>query len=192
MLDDGNILRVSTTQNSVLIIILGLMQPIILIIVIALIISLILSYRISGSIIKPINDLDPDNPDENVAYEELTPLLNKLNLQKRTISNQIKDAEKSREEFRLICENMSEGFLVTDRDAKILSYNSAEGSVPIDGRTYNLIANPVYNSNEIIGTVIVIIDVTEITKREQLRREFTANVSHELNPPSPQFRALPK
>lgn len=115
----------AATQNSVIIILLGLVQPIILIIAIALGISMFLSARLSKFIIKPIDELDLDNPEDNEAYEELTPLLKKLTAQNKTIKQQIAQAEQSREEFKLICENMSEGLLVIDRHAKVLSYNNA-------------------------------------------------------------------
>ena len=219
-LDDGTILRVSTTQNSVVIILLGLLQPLIIIIVLALIISIFLSYRLSKAIIKPINELDLDNPAANETYEELTPLLKKMSAQKKTIDKQIKEAEQKQEEFKLITENMSEGLLVIDKDSNVLSYNQAairlleisdvksgsvlafnrskgfrsvvekalsgeraENDITHDENTYNLIANPVYENDKIIGAVIVIIDITESVKREQLRQEFTSNVSHELKTP---------
>ena len=219
-LDDGTILRVSTTQNSVVIILLGLLQPLIIIIVLALVISIFLSYRLSKAIIKPINELDLDNPAANETYEELTPLLKKISAQKKTISNQIKEAKQKQEEFKLITENMSEGLLIIDKDFNILSYNQAaktlldvddaenksvlsfnrsrgfrntietalsgeraENDITHDENTYNLIANPVYENEKIIGAVIVIIDITESVKREQLRQEFTSNVSHELKTP---------
>ena len=219
-LDDGNILRVAATQNSVIVILLGLVQPIILIIAIALGISFFLSARVSKFIIKPIDELDLDNPEDNEAYEELTPLLKKLTAQNKTIKQQIAQAEQSREEFKLICENMSEGLLVIDRHAKVLSYNNAalhlleiteikdnnvltlnrakgfrsviekalegqraESSISTDESIYSLIANPVCRNEKVIGAVIVIIDITENAKREQLRREFTSNVSHELKTP---------
>jgi len=219
-LDDGTILRVSTTQNSVVIILLGLLQPLIIIIVLALIISIFLSYRLSKAIIKPINELDLDNPASNETYEELTPLLKKMSAQKKTIDKQIKEAEQKQEEFKLITENMSEGLLVIDKDSNVLSYNQAavrlleisdvksgsvlafnrskgfrsviekalsgeraESNISHDENTYNLIANPVYENDKIIGAVIVIIDITESVKREQLRQEFTSNVSHELKTP---------
>ncbi len=219
-LENGNILRVSTTQNSVVAVLMGLLQPIAIIIAIALIISLFLSYRVSNSIIKPINSLDLENPEKNVTYDELTPLLKKLMIQKKTINKQIEEAKKSREEFNLICENMNEGFLVLDNNLKVLSYNTsalnllgiedvkddnvlsfnktrnfrevtqkalsgerAESNALIDGKIYDLIANPVYEKGKTIGAVIVIIDITESEKREQMRREFTSNVSHELKTP---------
>ena len=219
-LEDGTILRVSTTQNSVVIILLGLLQPLIIIIVLALIISIFLSYRLSKAIIKPINELDLDNPAANETNEELTPLLKKISAQKKTISNQLKEAKQKQEEFKLITENMSEGLLIIDKDFNILSYNQAaktlldvddaenksvlsfnrsrgfrntieaalsgeraENDITHDENTYNLIANPVFEGDKIIGAVIVIIDITESVKREQLRQEFTSNVSHELKTP---------
>ncbi len=220
-LSDGTVLRVSATQDSVFVLLLNLVYPLCVIIVVALIISLVISHRVSKSIIKPINELDLDNPAGNEAYEELTPLLKKISAQKRTIEKQVRAARQKQEEFNLITENMSEGLLVIDSNANVLSYNKAAvhlleidnikngGSVLLFNRTkgfrelveqvlvgnraeneiihdesvYNLIANPVYEGNAVIGAVIVIIDITESVRREQLRREFTSNVSHELKTP---------
>lgn len=218
-LSNGTVLRVSTTQYTIITIILGLLQPLIFVLVIAMTLSLFLSSKVSKRLVKPINSIDLDNPENCDTYDELSPLLHKIINQNRTIARQIEKARQVQEEFRLITENMSEGFLVIDKNTKILSYNSAalklldaekaEDNVltlnrtsgfidavttALDGRraenamlhgdrTYNLIANPVFNSGEVIGAVIVIIDVTETAKREAMRREFTANVSHELKTP---------
>ena len=220
LLKNGTVLRVSTTQDSVIIILLGLMYPIILVIVIVLLLTLYLSHRVSKSIINPLNNLDLDNPENNVTYEELTPLLKKVVSQKRKIDEQLKQAEQKQEEFRLITENMAEGFLVIDHQTNLLTYNSAalkllditevqkgsvlavnrtkgfrdvvhkvltgehtENTINIDDKHYDLIANPVYDENKVIGAVIVILDVTESVDRETLRSEFTSNVSHELKTP---------
>ena len=219
-LDDGTILRVSTTQNSVILILLGLLYPMIIIIVLALILSAILSNRVSKKIIKPINAIDLENPSENITYEEITPLLKKISAQNKTIDCQLKEAKQRQEEFKLITENMSEGLLVIDKNANVLSYNDAalrlleitdttngsvlafnrskgfresveaaltgkrcENEISIEDNTYSVIANPVSVNEKIIGAVIVILDITENVKREQLRREFTSNVSHELKTP---------
>ncbi|MDD6564106.1 MAG: histidine kinase dimerization/phospho-acceptor domain-containing protein, partial [Clostridiales bacterium] len=219
-LDDGTILRVSTTRNSVIVILLGLLYPTIIIIVLALILSAILSNRVSKNIIKPINEIDLENPSENIVYEEITPLLKKISAQNKTIDRQLKEAKQRQEEFKLITENMSEGLLVIDKNANVLSYNDAalrlleitdvtngsvlafnrskgfresveaaltgkrcENEISIEDNTYSVIANPVYVNEKIIGAVIVILDITENVKREQLRREFTSNVSHELKTP---------
>lgn len=219
-LSDGSILRVSTEQYTVITILLGMLQPILFIMFVALILTLVLSSRVSKAIIGPINRLDLEAPENNDTYEELTPLLRKIADQKRTIAEQLAHAYKKQKEFNLITENMSEGFLVIDSDANLLTYNSsalqlidivppAERSVLLfcrakefrevvsdvlsgnraenimvrDGRSYSLIANPVFENEAVIGAVVVILDITEREKRDTLRREFTANVSHELKTP---------
>ena len=219
-LSDGSILRVSTEQYTVVTILMGMLQPILFIMFVALILTLVLSAKVSKAIIEPINKLDLEIPENNDTYEELTPLLRKISDQKETIGEQLADARKKQKEFNLITENMSEGFLVIDADANLLTYNSAalnllEITPPADRsvllfcrakefrgvisdvlsgikaentmvrgeRSYSLIANPVYEKESVIGAVVVILDITEREKRDMLRREFTANVSHELKTP---------
>lgn len=219
-LSDGSVLRVSTNQYTIVTIILGLIQPLIIILVIALAISIFLSSRVAKSVIKPINEINLDNPEDSDTYDELSPLLNKIVNQNRLIKKQLETAKQAREEFRLITENMSEGFLIIDKNSRLLSCNTsalqlldahimnaesvlalnrssdfrhtidttlsgkrAENIMQHGESTYNLIANPVMEKDKIIGAVIVIIDITESAKREAIRREFTANVSHELKTP---------
>lgn len=219
-LSDGSILRVSTEQYTVVTILMGMLQPILFIMFVALILTLVLSARVSKAIIEPINKLDLEIPENNDTYEELTPLLRKIADQKETIGEQLADARKKQKEFNLITENMSEGFLVIDANANLLTYNSAalnlleitppadrsvllfcrakefrgvisdvlsgikaENTMVREERSYSLIANPVYEKESVIGAVVVILDITEREKRDMLRREFTANVSHELKTP---------
>lgn len=122
-LENGDVLRVSATQSSVIVVLLELIQPLILIVLVTMLISFVLSKRASRAIVKPINNLDLDNPWENVVYDELTPLLRKMSAQKLTIERQIRDARQKQEEFRLITENMSEGLLVIDAYTNVLMYN---------------------------------------------------------------------
>ena len=218
-MDNGNILRVSTTQYTVVTILMSLIQPILIVFVIAIAVSFALAQKVSKSIIKPINELDLDNPSNNEPYDELAPLLQKISKQKRTIEKQIKEAEYRQEEFRLITENMKEGFIVVDNQMNLLTYNRSalrllgiekekpediltepddnlfyvmnkalkgereKSDLTLGNNNYSLIANPVFENDKVIGAVILIIDVTESVKREQLRREFTSNVSHELKTP---------
>ena len=219
-LSDGSILRVSTEQYTVITILMGMFQPVLCIIFVALILTLALSARVSKAIIEPINRLDLEMPENNDAYEELTPLLRKIADQKETIEEQLANARKKQKEFNLITGNMSEGFLVIDADANLLTYNSAalnlleivppadrnvllfcrakefrdvisdvlsgiraENTMARNERIYSLIANPVFEKETVIGAVVVILDITEREKRDTLRREFTANVSHELKTP---------
>ncbi len=217
---NGNILRVSVKHYTVITILLGLVQPILVTLLIAAVLCFVLSSKLSKSIVKPINSLDLDAPENNNAYEELAPLLKKISRQRRIIDEQLQTAKRLQEEFRLITENMSEGFLVINRERNVLTHNSAalrllkiseppNGNVLAVNRSepfrnaveralsgersenemmfgescYGIIANPVLNDGEVIGAVIIILDVTERVRREQLRREFTANVSHELKTP---------
>ena len=58
-----------------------------------------------------------------------------------------------------------------------------EERLEANGRICQIFANPVFRDEEIAGMILVIFDATEKEEREQLRREFTANVSHELKTP---------
>lgn len=220
-LDNGQILRISADQFTIVTILLGISQPIAIVVIVAIVLSLILSTNVAKHIVEPINDLDLDDPMENTVYDELSPLLRKIAHQNSTIEEQLKEARQKQEEFRIITDNMSEGFIVIDNQMKILTYNAAalklfgaeqktpenilalsrskpfrdaiyksldgehsQAEMTTDERVYSIISNPVYDTEqEVIGAVIVVIDITEISRREQLRREFTSNVSHELKTP---------
>ncbi len=220
-LDSGQILRISADQFTIVTILLGISQPIAIVVIAAIVLSLILSTNVAKHIVEPINDLDLDDPMENTVYDELSPLLRKIAHQNSTIEEQLKEARQKQEEFRIITDNMSEGFIVIDNQMKILTYNAAalklfgaeqktpenilalsrskpfrdaiyksldgehsQAEMTTDERVYSIISNPVYDTEqEVIGAVIVVIDITEISRREQLRREFTSNVSHELKTP---------
>lgn len=219
-LSDGSILRLSAPQSTIFAFLSDLIGPICIVILIALILSAVLAIKLSESILKPINALDLDNPENNKTYDELAPLLTKINRQKLVIENQLHEAKQKQKEFKLITDNMREGLLVIDSNSDILTYNAAaekllditdetslaslkiyrstqvidavdealkgnnsECQITQHSRQYSLIANPVFRDGEIIGAVIVLLDVTEKAQREQLRREFTANVSHELKTP---------
>ena len=75
------------------------------------------------------------------------------------------------EVFREVFDNIREG-------------RHCENTVTVSGMYYEVAANPVFDETGApCGAVILVIDVTEKEKREKLRREFTANVSHELKTP---------
>lgn len=219
-LENGNILRVSTRQYTIVTILLSLVHPLLVVLILALLLSFLLSSRVAKSFIRPINNLDLDHPENNDVYQELSPLLRKIAMQKKTITKQLEDAGQKQKEFHLLTENMHEGFLVIDHERSLLSYNSAalrllgadgaqhtnvltlnrtqefrevvdsvlngermECSMQRGDLTYQLIGNPVTENHKVIGGIIIIFDITESAKRETLRREFTANVSHELKTP---------
>lgn len=124
-LDNGQILRISADQFTIVTILLGISQPIAIVVIAAIVLSLILSTNVAKHIVEPINDLDLDDPMENTVYDELSPLLRKIAHQNSTIEEQLKEARQKQEEFRIITDNMSEGFIVIDNQMKILTYNAA-------------------------------------------------------------------
>ena len=221
-LADGSVLRVSSTQYSVWMLVLQALQPVALMMLLAFVLAMVLASRVSRQMVEPINNIDLSDPAGGETYEELTPLLTKLRSQQRQIQRQMRDLKRRQEEFIAITENMSEGFLVIDQETRVLTYNSAvlrllyaqdpaeegesvyalnreagfrrcveealagrrcEQLLEKDDDCRQIIASPVEQDGQIAGAVLVILDVTEKEQRERLRREFTANVSHELKTP---------
>ena len=220
-LKDGTVLRVSDTQDSVLALVENLLLPLCGLLFLMLILSGIMASVISKRIVKPVNELDLEHPEENDAYDEVQPLLSKIGRQNRQIRLQLEAARRQQKEFSIITENMQEGLLVIDRYTMVLSVNSSVGKLlkvkevktgesvyllnrseefrdivcqvldgkhedkvlRLDGSEIQVIANPVTRENKTEGAVILLVDVTEKVEREQLRREFSANVSHELKTP---------
>lgn len=221
-LSDGNILRVANTISSVYAAMFATLPWIIGIFLLSLVVSAIIARILTSSIVKPINQLDLDAPGENVIYDELTPLLSRMDKQRKQIGDQIDILNTRQIEFKAITENMREGLLIINDKAEVLSYNSSALSLfghsadfpdhasvymlsrnvefsemiecgisgkpmgqtlKLNGRYCEILVNPVISGDKVSGAVIVVLDVTEREKREDMRREFTANVSHELKTP---------
>ena len=222
LLENGQVLRISSTQYSSMALLVSLTQPLFLVLLFAALTGTVLAYRLSARLTRPLNEIDLEHPQVNQApYEELKPLLRRLHHQNRHIKEQIRQLQAQKRQFTAITDNMQEGFLVLDADGLVLSYNSSatrllqpekpldgrnirdltgepdlleslrgaqegehvEQLVPLHGRICQLFANPVYQESSLTGIVLVLLDVTEQQEREGLRREFSANVSHELKTP---------
>ena len=220
-LPDGTVLRLSVAQSTLLTLLLGMMQPITIIIVIAVALSFFLAYRLSMHITDPLNRLNLDDPLNNEGYDELSPLLRRIDAQQRQIRKQEKELRKKQEEFEAVTDNMAEGILLLNPNGMILEINRAaaalfgttgacigrhilsvcrnvelsellseiekgvraEKIVDLNGRKYQFAASPVSENGTISGAVLLMLDITEKEQAEQMRREFTANVSHELKTP---------
>lgn len=93
-LSDNSILRIAARQYTVVAILLGLLQPIFIIVTVALILTAVLSSRVARAIIEPVNQLDLEHPENNETYNELAPLLRKISKQKATINRQMAELKK--------------------------------------------------------------------------------------------------
>jgi len=220
-LPSGDVLRVSTVRLTMLTTILGMLQSIAAVIMIAFILSLVLAGIVSKQIAKPLNDLDLDRPLESDTYDELAPLLTKIEHSRREIEWKKEELREKEKEFDAVTQNMDEGmvlinkkhevvtinpaakrfygytedpvgknFLLLDRDVEVSKMiDEAEDKGPSErvkehqGREYQLHASRITSHQNPIGTVILIFDITEKAFAERNRREFTANVSHELKSP---------
>ena len=220
-LKDGNILRIARTTDSILVFLQSGIGIMLVILGVVLLFAFYIVQKQTEKLIEPINHLDLEHPLRDVAYEELRPLLVRVDDQNRQIKHQVRELKERHEEYLAITENMKDG-LVMATQTEVLSINKAaqilfqvqkeeclrkpissvsrnkdlinalnralEGTynetvLQVRGRSYQLLANPVSISGKIYGAVILVWDVTEKKEAEKLRREFSANVSHELKTP---------
>ena len=221
LMEDGTVLRISDSRMTVWALALASIQPICVILAIALILSGLLAARLSRNIVQPLEAIDLDRPLEADTYEELAPLLGRLEQQHRQIRNQQQHLEDREREFRAVADNMTEGLVLLSARGTILSINHAalrffgstdacigQDFITLDrsreiedaireagldrraerilsrgGREYQLGISRVEEGGKESGVVLLIFDVTEKVFAERNRREFTANVSHELKTP---------
>ena len=220
-LPDGTVLRLSAIRVTAGVLVLNMLQPILLVLAAALILSGVLASRLARRITEPLNRLDLEHPLENDTYEELAPLLRRMEHQRRQIDRQMDELRCRSEEFEQITGSMNEGLVLLDEAGVILSINpaarrlldAAENCVGQDlltvdrdvalsdalrqaaeqghsefrgqrnGREYQFDVTRIQSEGRTAGTVLLVFDVTERAFAERNRREFTANVSHELKTP---------
>lgn len=220
-MDDGTVLRISVSAATAGLLAIGMIPPVLFILIIALVLSGILASRLSKRIVKPINSIDLENPLDNDTYEEISPLLNRINRQKILIDIQVDELQQKKDEFNKITSCMKEGLILVNEQIEVVSINPSamklfdveedctgndfltiyrdhemnlalknafeeghsEISRGMNGHEYQFDISRIDSGGKIIGAVILIFDVTEKTHAEKVRREFTANVSHELKTP---------
>lgn len=219
---DGCVLRISDTRSSMLGTFMQVLPLIAVMLLCLVFAALMIARRTAKRIVAPINTLNLDKPLENDAYDELAPLLIRMDRQHAQILQHVSSLENARTELAAIMDNMREGMILLDKNSAILSMNESAarifgvmsnkhigenllsvnrdadlrdlvssalsgkaGNAPMDrnGRHYRAYASPVVQSEAVRGVVLLVLDITERFAAEESRREFTANVSHELKTP---------
>ena len=220
-LTDGTVLRISANQASAWALMMDLLWPMMLIAVLAIGLSALLARRMAKNIVEPLNKLNLEQPLSNDTYEELSPLLRRINQQHLQINAQMRKLQRKTDEFIQITSHMQEGLVVLDKETHIRSINSAAKKIfraketcvgssffqvnrsnalrqalndaldhghgstvqELDGRAFRFDMSSIQSEGKLLGAVILAVDVTEAQNAEQMRREFSANVSHELKTP---------
>ncbi len=101
-LSDGSIVRLASSQKTILTLLIGFIQPIIIIVLVTSVLSYTIASNLSKKIVNPINGIDLNNPLEANTYEELQPLLTRIAAQQKQLRRDQKELEKTekiRKEF---------------------------------------------------------------------------------------------
>ena len=223
-LSDGSVLRIATNDISVGGVVWMLAVPSVLLILCISLLAWFVARKLSRALVEPLNTLDLDHPLAGEAYDELVPLLSRIEQQHREIADQRVQLGQQRNEFQTVIDNMREGLVLLNQSGRILLINrsgrnlmkamaeeddlaageeiitsrnsvvdsllgkaydgkTSSATIIINSRSYEIHASPVESDEGIHGAVLFYVDVTEKVEAEQLRREFSANVSHELKTP---------
>lgn len=217
-LEDGKILRLARTIDSIYKSVLQMLPIMGGIVIVVAFLASIVARRVTFNLIKPLDQVNLDEPLDNETYDELAPFLTRIAKQKRQLSKNLKKLRGKQEELTIITNNMNEGLVLLNGQQNVLFINESaakifgfsakevvgrniltvdraqevqdllqkvsqagkgEGLYEKDRHFYQLSGSSVNGS----GSVILIYDVTEKLTAEKLRREFSANVSHELKTP---------
>ena len=221
LLADGTVLRISMNQKSIFALLMGLINPFVIILIAAIIIAQFIARRLAKQIIEPLEEIDLEHPLREESYEELAPFLKRIHYQKKQIRWQLEELNQKKLEFEQVVSQMKEGLVLLDAKNQIMSINPAamelfqttlecigndflsverkqkltqsiekareEGQAQVklekNSKQYLFDITSIRTEKELVGSVILALDITEQRNAEKMRREFSANVSHELKTP---------
>ena len=212
-LRDGAVLRLAGTQRSIL----GTVQGIALWALggalVCVLAAALLAVPVTRRMVRPINAINLEHPLESDAYEELSPVLRRMDQQNARIAAQMTSMARQRQRQDVILGGMREGLIILDDRHIVLTMNAAarellqvaeepEGQTMLavnrsdalvrlleqgSGQSEMQVAGRTVRVSiskvEQGGMVILLQDVTSDRLAEESRRQFSANVSHELRTP---------
>ena len=124
-LKDGTVLRLAVSQYTWWTLLISMLQPLSVITLMILGLSLFMAFNLSQRIVQPLNKLNLDEPGKNEAYEELDPLIKKIENQQSQLKMQKTELQRKRDELETATENLTEGFILLNENGEVLSINRA-------------------------------------------------------------------
>lgn len=124
-LPDGDVLRVANTTDLLVRSLIDTIPTMLGVCVIIILLSAFLSSRLTDQLIQPINAIDPTKPLDTDVYDELSPLLRRLNAQNQQIALQIAALRRKQVEFDAITAGMDEGLILLDEHLTVLTCSRA-------------------------------------------------------------------
>jgi two-component system phosphate regulon sensor histidine kinase PhoR len=129
LLADGNIVRLSSTYPSFINTLSSVVQPLLQVMVFISGLSLLIAYHLTNRIVKPLNELNIDDPQPGEYYREIRPIMDKISSQQKMISHDKEMLKRSRQEFETITANMNEGLMLINTENVIVDINRAAESL---------------------------------------------------------------
>lgn len=128
-LPNGQILRVAGTQKNVISMLQGVFWWFVLGLIVSTVLASQLARPLTKALIKPLNEINLDTPLQNDVYEELSPMLRRMDAQNRRITSQMIKLQRQQAELTAILAGLREGLVVMDEHHHILAINPAARSI---------------------------------------------------------------
>jgi len=232
LLSNDLVLRIARDSENMFSALSNILPWILVILILVISLSFLMSSLLTKKILKPIQGVT-ENIDKLIKgvelkeveiYDELLPFTKAVNRQSLEIKEYIKELKEKADTIQVITQNMSEGFMIIEKNKKIVLVNNSairlletrddrdyygenfivlsrdmeinrvlekvlengenkDIFIHLADRYLNIYINPVMNDGVVIGAMMLIVDNTDKYKAEKMRKEFSANVSHELKTP---------